>query len=236
MTKKDRGKLILGIDEAGRGPVIGPMVIAGTLFEEKNIQKLKDIGVKDSKLLSAKKRENLFEKIKRLSINHKIIKVSSQEIDQRFSVNTNLNQLEAIKFAEIINELKPDIAIIDTPSRNTTAFKRYMEKFLKHKCELQCENFADLNHVEVGAASILAKVVRDNEIKKIEKEIGEEIGVGYPSDPITINFVKKAFKNKKWMNHIRKTWFTFQRIKEEKEQKKIVEWDWYGIKSTAQPY
>jgi len=225
MTKKNKGKLILGIDEAGRGPVVGPLVIAGALFEEKNIQKLKDIGVKDSKLLPAKKRESLFGTIKNFSVNYKIIKVSTQEIDQRFSVNTNLNQLEAIKFAEIINELKPDIAIIDTPSRNTAAFKRYLWKFLKHKCELQCENFADLNHVEVGAASILAKVVRDNEIKKIEKEVGEEIGVGYPSDPMTINFVKKALKNKKWLEHIRKTWFTFQRIKGEKEQKTIMEWD-----------
>lgn len=100
-----------------------------------------------------------------------------------------------------------------------------MKRFVEHKCEIKCENYADKNYVEVGAASILAKVIRDAEISKIKKEVGEDIGVGYPSDPITIKFVKKAFENKKWMQYIRKTWFTFQRIKGEKEQKTIMDWD-----------
>ncbi len=215
---------VLGLDEAGRGSVVGPLVIAGVLIEESDSKKFKKMEIKDSKLLTKNARENLFPQIKKISLNYKIINVDSKEIDQRFSVNTNLNQLEAIKFSEIINELKPDIAIIDCPTKNTERFGNYMKKFIENDCELKCENFADKNHLEVGAASILAKVTRDREIKKIEKNIGEEIGTGYPSDPITLKFVEKTLENKDWLNkYIRKTWLTFQRIKGEKEQKTISE-------------
>jgi ribonuclease HII len=218
------GALILGIDEAGKGPVVGPLVIAGALFQEEKKNALREIGVKDSKLLTPEKREELFEKVKYLAEAYKVIEVSPSEIDARFSVNTNLNQLEAIKFAEIINDLKPDVVIIDTPTKNTKSFENYLKKFLNHECVIKCENFADLNHVEVGAASIIAKVIRDREIKRIENEIGEKIGAGYPSDPQTIEFVKKAFDKKEWHKYIRKTWFTFQRIKEEKEQMRLEKW------------
>lgn len=215
---------ILGLDEAGRGSVVGPLVVAGVLIKDVDSKKLRDMGIKDSKLLNKKIREDFFPKIKKIAVNYKIIIVDSKEIDQRFSVNTNLNQLEAIKFSEIINELKPDIAVIDCPTRNTERFSLYMKRFIENDCELKCENFADKNHIEVGAASILAKVTRDREIKKIEKEIGEKIGAGYPSDPVTLKFVEKTLKNKDWLNkYVRKTWLTFQRIKEEKEQKTISE-------------
>ncbi len=215
---------ILGEDEAGRGSVVGPLVIAGALFEKKDSEKLKKLGVKDSKLLTKKKREELFEKIKEIAIDYCIIKVKPMEIDQRFSVNTNLNQLEAIKFSEIINKLKPDLAIIDCPTKNTKNFSLYIKKFINCDCKLKCENFADENHLEVGAASILAKVTRDREIEKIEKKLNEVIGAGYPSDPKTLKFVEKSLNNKEWLNkYIRRTWLTFQRIKEENEQKKISE-------------
>ncbi|MCD6547190.1 MAG: ribonuclease HII [Nanoarchaeota archaeon] len=214
---------ILGIDEAGRGPVIGPLVIAGALIDKDNVKKLKQIGVKDSKLIPKEKREDLFHEIKKL-VKYKVIEISPEEIDQRYNVNTNLNQLEALKFAEIINELKPDIAIIDTPTKNTKAFKNYLKKFLTHNCRLLCENYADLNHVEVGAASIIAKVIRDKRIEEIKKEVGEEIGAGYPSDEITLKFVEKALKDKSLRKYIRKSWYTYQKIKAEKEQTKLSGW------------
>jgi len=217
-------KTILGIDEAGKGPVIGDLVIVGALFKETDAKKLEEIGVKDSKKLTPKKREELFEVIKELAIKHKIITVSPREIDQRFSVNTNLNQLEAIKFAELINELKPDVAVIDCPSANTKGFHNYLKQFVEHDCKIKCENYADLNHIEVGAASIIAKVTRDAGIRKIEKDIGAVIGAGYPSDPITIKFLETAIKNKEWMGrYVRNSWFTVQRIKDEKAQLKLSE-------------
>lgn len=216
--------LILGIDEAGKGPVLGDLVIVGAAFKKSKKSLLKELGVKDSKLLTAKRREELFEKIKELADKYEIITVSPQEIDQRYNIGTNMNKLEAAKFAELINKIKPDIAVIDCPSANTKGFADYMSQFLTHKCRLVCENYADKNHIEVSAASVIAKVTRDAGIKEIEKGIGMPIGAGYPSDPVTIKFIEKILKNKEFVNkYVRKTWFTFQNIKGNKEQKKIGE-------------
>ena len=66
--------LICGIDEAGRGPVIGPLVICGVLISEKDLPKLKALDPKDSKLLTPKKRSELEKKIKRVVKDYKIIK------------------------------------------------------------------------------------------------------------------------------------------------------------------
>lgn len=216
-------KLILGIDEAGRGPIVGPMVLAGVLIEEGAEKELKDIGVKDSKLLSAKVREKLFPKIEKIAKKTMVIEVSPQEIDARFAVSTNLNVLEASKMAELINKIKPDVAILDCPTVNTKKFKtEVLGKFLEHKCEIIAENYADKNYVVVGAASIIAKVIRDKRIAEIQKAVGMPIGVGYTHDETTLKFVELALKNPEWLNkYVRKSWLTFQRIKHGKEQKKL---------------
>ncbi|MDD5182285.1 MAG: ribonuclease HII [Candidatus Nanoarchaeia archaeon] len=217
---------ILGIDEAGKGPVIGPLVIVGAVFRKSQQKQLLKMGVKDSKLLTPHKREELLPKIEKICQRFKLISVSPQEIDQRFSIGSNLNKLEAAKFAELINELKPDIAIIDCPSANTKGFAAYLSKFLTHECELRCENYADRNHLEVGAASIIAKVNRDAAIKEIEKEVGMPVGIGYPSDPVTLKFVEATLNNKEIISrYVRKTWLTFQNIKNSKEQKKLGDFE-----------
>jgi ribonuclease HII len=217
--------LILGIDEAGKGPVLGDLIIAGAMYKKSRKKDLKILGVKDSKMLTVKKREELFSEVKKLAEKYEVITVSPNEIDQRYNVGTNMNKIEAVKFAELINRLKPDIAVIDCPSANTKGFQDYMSQFLTHKCRVKCENYADKNHIEVGAASIIAKVTRDAGIKEIEKEIGMPVGAGYPSDPVTIKFIEKVFKNKEFINkYIRKTWFTFQNIINKKEQKKLGEY------------
>ena len=147
--------LIAGVDEARRGPVIGPLVIAGVMIDEKDLHKLEKLGVKDSKLLTPKKREQLFPKIQQLC-KYKIIIIEPQEIDAALeSQELNLNWLEAIKSVEILKELKPDKAFLDCPSPNIAKYTAYIKNKLEDpSIAVVCEHKADVNHKIVGAASI----------------------------------------------------------------------------------
>lgn len=209
--------LICGIDEAGRGPVLGPMVMAGILIDERDASRLKSIGVKDSKELSAKKRELLFKEITKIVKDYKILIVSVKEIDSALkSQELNLNRLEAIKTSLILNALKPDKAILDCPSTNPRAYVSYLKLFLKNKeLKIDAGHKYDSKFIEVGAASILAKVTRDLQIKKIQMHIKENIGSGYASDPYTIKFLKNNYN--KYPEIFRKTWKTYKRIANQKK-------------------
>lgn len=214
--------LICGIDEAGRGPVIGPLVICGVLIDEKDEIKLKNIGVKDSKLLTPTKREDLFEKIKKIVKKYEILIVQPKDVDSFVeSDHLNLNWLEANVSAGIINKLSPDKAILDCPSPNTRAYKEYVEKQLEKNIEVAAEHKADVNYPVVSAASILAKVTRDAEIEKIKKKIGVNFGSGYPSDEVTQDFLKKNWN--KYPEIFRKSWSSYKNFSEAKKQKKIDE-------------
>jgi len=214
--------LILGIDEAGRGPIIGPLVICGLMVKEEDEKELVKIKVKDSKLLTKVKREQLFDKIKDISYKSEIIIINPDEIDHAVNKKDglNLNKLEANKSAEIINLLKPDKAIIDAPSNNIKSYKQYLLKFIKNKkIELILEHKADLNHPVVSAASILAKVTRDNGIEKIKKEIKIDFGSGYMSDHKTVDFLEKYYE--KYQELFRKSWIPYRDILNKKFQSKL---------------
>ena len=216
---------VLGIDEAGRGAVLGPLVVCGFLIDEKDEKKLKKIGVKDSKQLTPNKREELASKIEEIGIHIVIIRVPSAKIDANRKRGINLNQIEAIKMAEIINLLEPDKAIVDAPSYNTNKFRDYLfSKMENKKIKLVSENFADQNYPVVSAASIIAKVNRDEAIEELKKKVGKDFGVGYPHDPRTIEFLNKlAEKNHgKLPSYIRHTWDTVERIKNEYSQLRIL--------------
>ena len=211
---------VLGIDEAGRGPVIGDLVIAGVLIGKEDELKLKALGVKDSKLLKAEKREAMFDKIIDIAKSTRIIIIKPKEIDDALnSPNLNLNKLEALKSALIINEFRPSTAIVDCPSPNTKAYTDYLRMHLKDKkTEIIAEHKADANYAVVSAASILAKVVRDREIKKIISKYGD-CGPGYQSNPVTQKFIREN-----WNKHpeiFRKSWSTFKNQSNGKSQKKL---------------
>ncbi len=214
---------ILGLDEAGRGAVIGPLVICGLLIDEKNEKKLKKIHVKDSKLLSPGKRNELVPKIEKIANHIVILKVPACKIDANRRRGINLNQIEALKISEIINLLEPERAIVDTPSYNSNKFRDYLWSKLENKnVELICENFADKNYPVVSAASILAKVERDREIEDIKRKVGVDFGVGYPHDPATIEFLNELAEKGKMPTYVRKTWDTVQEIMRSKRQKSIL--------------
>jgi ribonuclease HII len=214
--------LICGVDEAGRGPVIGPLVMCGVVIEEKDMSKLKVMGVKDSKLLTSEKRKYFFEKIKDIVKNYEIIILSAKDVDDTLNSETmNLNWLEAKNSAQIINKLKPDKAILDCPSTNLLSYSKYVKNLLTFDVELITEHKADLNHIIVGAASILAKVTRDREIEKIKSDISIDFGSGYPSDPRTIKFLRENYD--KYPDIFRKTWASYKNAIEKGKQKRLGE-------------
>ncbi len=217
--------IIAGIDEAGRGPCFGPMTMAITIFEKKQEKELKKIGVKDSKDLTPKKREELFGLVKNLVVEEKILIVNAIEIND-LMVRENLNEIEAIKIAELINSTKTKINIlyIDSPDATKGKFEKRIRKYLKkskQEIKIIAENKADSKYVVVGAASILAKVTRDREIEKLGKEFGD-FGSGYPSDPKTKKFLEEYFnKNKKLPPFSRIFWSTCKKYTETIGQEKL---------------
>jgi ribonuclease HII len=213
---------ILGIDEAGRGPVIGDLVISGVMIEENDEKKLKELGVKDSKLIAPNKREVMFDEIVKITKEYEILIVKPSEIDEAvFSKEMNLNKLEGVKSALIINKLKPDVAILDCPSTNTEAYKEFVKTFLKDKeIKIISEHKADYNYPVVSAASILAKVTRDEGIVKLREKYGD-LGSGYPADERTQEFIKNNFE--KHPEIFRKSWATFKNLQKSKEQAKLGE-------------
>ncbi|MBU5574909.1 MAG: ribonuclease HII [Candidatus Aenigmarchaeota archaeon] len=213
-------KKILGIDEAGRGALIGPLVIVGAYADEEKMEKLKEIGVKDSKLLTYNQRIMLYEEIKKILNDWIIIKISASEID-KLRERKNLNKIEAERMAEIIRALKPDKVYVDAPQVTTEKFKMYLKALVKIDTEIISENFADRKYPIVSAASIIAKVERDKEIEKIKEKVNYNFGVGYPHDEKTIKFVKECIKNKKHLEFIRKSWATFIELSGENKQKKL---------------
>jgi len=184
--------LIAGIDEAGRGPCFGPMTIGITVMEKENEKALKAMGVKDSKEILPTKRKALVEGIKNHCVEHKVLILSPIEINDLMA-QYSLNEIEAMKIAELINELKtkPEIIYIDSPDALKGAFEKRIRKYLNKshaKTKIVAENKADSNYVVVGGASILAKVKRDEEIESLSEKFGN-IGSGYPSDPTTKKFL-----------------------------------------------
>ncbi len=216
--------LICGIDEAGKGPVIGPLVMAGVVIDSEDEFKLKMLGVKDSKLLTKEKRDELYKKILGLVKSYKIISVTPDIIDEHLkSEKSNLNILEAKTTTEILNELGPQKAIIDLPDKNPERYQEYILEDLKNKdMELVTEHKADYNYPVVAAASILAKVTRDKYIDFLKEKFGEDFGSGYMSDEKTQKFLEKHWNNHS-INFFRKEWVSWKNLKKEKEQKRLFE-------------
>ncbi len=219
--------LILGIDDAGRGPVIGPMVLAGCLIRENAQKELKKLGVKDSKQLTPRRREFLERQIRKLAEKVAAVKISPKTIDQSQEKGIKLNEVEAIACAKIINKLndgKEKIKVfLDCPSSSLRKWSELLRTKIKNlaNLEIHCEHKADKNHVSVSAASIIAKCIREREMKKLKEKYGEEMGSGYPSDPLTISFLEKKGRKYKDKGIFRKSWITWQRANAKAVQKKL---------------
>jgi ribonuclease HII len=210
--------LIAGVDEAGRGCVIGPLVVAGVAVKSENLQLLAGLGVKDSKLLTAKKREELYPEILKLTQNHHIIKIPPAQIDKvvRSSrVLHKLNRLEAQTMAKIIEALKPDQAYVDAADVLADRFGYHICECLRCKTKIISQHKADRTFPVVSAASIVAKVERDGEISKLRLKHGD-FGSGYLTDEKTMVFLKRLLDgNGEFPSFVRKSWKPAQRAKSE---------------------
>ena len=211
--------LVCGIDEAGRGPVIGPMVMAGVIMEEEKNQDLIELGVKDSKLLSASERQRLYKYIVKMAINHIIISFDPAEIDAALNDPImNLNHLEAKATASVIDVITPTPSrvITDCPSTNMAAYIQKVKSFLGKptKAIIISEHKADVNYPIVSAASILAKVTRDEAIERLKKYYKVDFGSGYPSDPKTKKFLAENYAKPKYSSIFRKSWKTYKELTE----------------------
>ena len=220
--------LILGIDDAGRGPVIGPMILAGCLIDKKIHPELRKWGVTDSKKLTQKRREFLEKKIKEAVEDFAVVLVTPDQIEKKNEEGVNLNEVEANAVAKIINKLnngKQKIkVVVDCPSVSLIKWGDLLKTKVKNlsNLEVACEHKADKNHLSVSAASILAKCVREKEMSKLKKKYGDEIGSGYPADPLTKKFLAKYARKFAGEGIFRKTWSTWKKAYAARSQMKLI--------------
>ena len=200
---------ICGIDDAGRGSMLGPLVIAGVSIDKKNLRKLSSLGVKDSKKLSPKLREHLYKKIIKLVDDYYVTRIPPKSIDASVRKH-HLNNLEAKYMAKVVSKLNPDTSYVDSCDVNPRRFGKEISA-LSDNHKIKSYHHADSRFVVVSAASILAKVTRDRAIEKLRKS--HNLGSGYPSDSITVKFVTKYYKKNKVMpSFVRKSWKPVQKI------------------------
>ncbi len=185
--------MISGIDEAGKGPVLGPMCVAGVLMEEDRLTILKRMGVRDSKSLSPARRHILAENIRRIASNYYILEVSPLQIDELRKIMT-MNEIMVVCFARVLEELKPQHAYVDASDVLAKRFGENIRSKYPGEITITSEHNADERYPIVSAASILAKSKRDMLIKQLEYNMGMEIGSGYPADHRTISFLENWIK------------------------------------------
>jgi ribonuclease HII len=208
--------MICGIDEAGRGPIVGPLVVAGIWITEELQEKLILWGVKDSKKHSPRTRQTLAQKIKDIA-SHYEVTVPACDIDSLRQEMT-LNELEQYIFVKVAEYKSADVYFLDAVDVDSNRFKINFQQGLKSDAKIVAQHKADELYPVVSAASILAKTCRDNAIMEIsqtlEPQLGIPLGSGYPSDPVTRKFLEQW--GKKFGNlppHTRHSWKTAKTLK-----------------------
>ncbi|MBN1328701.1 MAG: ribonuclease HII [Candidatus Heimdallarchaeota archaeon] len=215
-----------GVDEAGRGPVIGPLVIAGVVLKKDALVRLVEQGLTDSKLLTKEQRNKFYKEIVACAIDHKVVIIPAEEIDNKRKGAINLNRIETNIIIDLLNSLKDwSEAFVDACDRNAKRLELILKDNVRK--EITAEHFADLNYPIVSAASVIAKVIRDKEIEKLHEIFGVDFGSGYPHDPKTNQFLTDYYSEHQELPIIaRKTWATSRKVIELCEQKYLD--DFFG--------
>ncbi len=213
--------LLGGIDEAGRGSVIGPLVIAGLSFDTTGIKNLRNEGITDSKKLTVLKRETMYTKILQSAVSIFVCRINPTTIDN-YVRHKRLNILESRFMTITADNISADKIIIDACDVKPDRFKQSILKNLtKKSVKIYCFHKADKDNLMVSAASIIAKVTRDREIKKIEAILCKKIGSGYPSDPLTKLFLRNHLFDNENKEYIRFSWRPVQNLIDNSAQTKL---------------
>lgn len=203
--------MICGVDEAGKGPVIGPLVVAAVAVN--NAKDIANLGIKDSKQLTQRKRKELANLIKE-KFNFAVEIIEPKIVDE-YRRRNKLNELNREAFERLISKLDPNVAYVDAADVNEKRFGSQIKASLTNKKDTDVISMhkADAKIEVVAAASIIAKETRENEIEKLKDKIGD-FGSGYPSDERTIKFLKSFYAdNGKWPTGTRESWKTLERIR-----------------------
>lgn len=196
---------VLGIDEAGRGCVLGDLFVAGFVVDDVDPAALAAAGATDSKRLSPRRREAARAALSALG-RPLFAPITVAQID-----TGNLNELEERAVAQIILEAQPDRVVLDalgSPAAQPAVRARLLQAIRPLQPEILIEPKADQNHPVCGAASIFAKTERDRALAEIQAQVGP-LGSGYPSDPKTRAFlVAHARTGAPWPAFVRTRWAT----------------------------
>ena len=199
------------MDEAGRGSVLGPLVIAGVVVPEKMEKVLERMGVKDSKRLAPHRRTILSRKLKKM-FDYEIVVITAREIDEMRAEGINLNEIEKNAMESILLKMNPEKAIVDAVDVKAERFQENLRR--DTGINVIAEHKADDKYIEVSAASIIAKAERDERIAEINKEFIKSggIGSGYPSDPKTKEFLTN-YTYDEMPDFVRRSWATVAKMK-----------------------
>jgi ribonuclease HII len=227
--------IVFGGDEAGRGAILGPLVISIVAVRSTSLHRLSKIGVRDSKMLTEKRRNQLFDEIKAIATDIKVDRIYANEINEAMRNHISLNELEAVRFAALFDQIGSEVGSVYLDSPDVIA-ERFGARFKLSSSKstrvvgikgertgkgMRCtrviaEHKADSRYPVVSAASIIAKVTRDREIQKLERSLKVPIGSGYPSDYKTIEMIRRNLKSGILDGNIREKWSTMERIKQTK--------------------
>lgn len=213
--------MFCGVDEAGRGSVMGPLVVGAVYVEDDSF--LKDIGVRDSKKLTPKSRERMYDRIIAEACDYSVIIASAADVDERRE-KMSLNEVELEMFREAVSKCQVSRVYADCPDVNEMAFSSALSIRLNNITVIG-RHKADDTYPVVSAASIVAKVTRDRMIEDISREFGTDIGSGYPSDQKTMDFIKEWIKkNGVSPKHTRNSWEPVRKLLSVSANTKITDW------------
>lgn len=220
-------RMIAGVDDAGRGPIIGPLVVAGISVDEEVAKTLFGMGVRDSKMLTPETRTQLASRIRQVAHKVSVVEVQPKEIDDVVTHGRRLrrlNYLEAKLMAQVLNDLSPDQAYVDASDVNEQRYAESIAELLKPELKhigIVSRHHADRTYPVVSAASIIAKVRRDEAVHSLKSEYGD-FGSGYISDPRTIEFLKQWRRSHaEYPSIVRLSWKTIKDIEQEIGQSRL---------------